>query len=560
MLQQNISKSLGISSTGSLTWHYRGGCNTSGSNGEIAAWWAVSASVQSITITFSGSGTVGAVMGAFCVIGADTTSPFDPNVSAPGYNSATSSTAASASITTTNQNDLVIGVIGITNNKAITPAYSEIDNTGTTNNQSGSDEAFQASTAGAKSPTFSIAQTTSWVEIADVFVPASQTVTITSSPQAGTGFITVNSVAKTAPYTGSWTPGTVLTLSATGTVSGGTGKQYVFSSWSDGGAQTHSYTVQSASDIVTANYLTQYQVTFTQAGLDSSATGTVLTVNGTSVQYSGLPYSIWVNSGDRLVYSYAATVSSSTTGKQFAVGTTSPASPLVGISSAQTVTGNYQTQYQVSFSVSPSGSGSIDKTSGFYNAGSTVLEATANSGYSFDHWSSTGSISFGNSALASTTMVINGAGTITANFALNTYSTELTIAADKDPVNKGEDTVSITGVLTSQTNPLSGKTVAISYFDGSQWVQIGSVQTASDGSYQIDWPVPLTLPNGQYAIKADFAGDTVYLASTSTVSGNNLTLQVLPENIIGGVIPLVVCFAALLIFVQWKKRSHKNHK
>ncbi|MGA2310643.1 MAG: PKD domain-containing protein, partial [Candidatus Bathyarchaeia archaeon] len=123
---------------------------------------------------------------------------------------------------------------------------------------------------------------------------------------------------------------------------------------SQGAISSYPFTNVQANHAITASFaITQYQVTFAPSGLDvTTASGTILTVNGTNVGYSGLPYSVWVDSGDRLVYSYNATVSSSTTGKQFVCGTVSPSSPLVGITSPQTVTASYTTQFQVTYSVS----------------------------------------------------------------------------------------------------------------------------------------------------------------------------------------------------------------
>ncbi len=66
----------------------------------------------------------------------------------------------------------------------------------------------------------------------------------------------------TTPQIFNWAPGTTHTIAAASTVSGGTGIQYVFTSWSDSGAQSHTYTVPNAAATVAANFKTQYQVTF----------------------------------------------------------------------------------------------------------------------------------------------------------------------------------------------------------------------------------------------------------------------------------------------------------
>jgi hypothetical protein len=646
-------KGLTISSSPALTWNYRGGGNTTGTNGEIAVWWAISSIAQSVTITYTSSGsTGGCIMSAFSVKGADTSSPFDPNLSQAVFGNGYSGTA-SASITTRNLNDLIVGVVGTNNNKQIYPGtyYTQIDNTGTTT-QTGADDYRQVTTAGSNAPSFTFSSSY-WVEVADAFVPVSQSITITSSPQTGAGFITVNGTAHSTPYTASYTPGTVLVLSATGTVSGGAGKQYVYSSWSDGGAQTHYYTVQSACEAVIANYQTQNQVTFTQSGLDSSAaTGTMLIVNGTSVSYLSLPYSVWVNSGDRLVYtynssvsstnagkqfilssvapasplvgittpqtvtanyqaqcrvaftqsgldgttaagtlltvngtavsysslpyyvwvisgdqlvySYNSTVSSSTSGKQFALDSTSPASPLTGTANPQTVTATYQTQYRITFSVSPSGSGSTDKTTGYYNQGVTSITATPASSYSFNHWSSGGGVTIGSNEAASTTITVNGAGSVTANFALSIQPTSITILGNTSIVDTNPDNnhnqIATNGTLTSQGSGVVGRTVVISYLNGTQWIQIGTAVTGAGGYYEYTWTVTDIVVNGEYLIKSDFAGDNQYLPCSSTSTGNQLHLTVLPEYSWGGLTACVVCFAAMLVFFKRDKLQHKLHQ
>jgi flagellin-like protein len=68
-------------------------------------------------------------------------------------------------------------------------------------------------------------------------------------------------------------------------------------------------------------------------------------------------------------------------------------------------------------SVSPSGVHSIAETQN-----PVSITATAASGYHFDHWVATGSITFGDANSASTTATITTDGTITATFAANTFT------------------------------------------------------------------------------------------------------------------------------------------
>lgn len=103
-----------ISSTGNPTWTQRANVQlASGSNGPytLSTWYAVWSSTGSTTITLTLSGpksNTQCVAVASAVKGANTLNPFDVNaVTATGP-----SGGATTSITTTQNNDLVIGVLG----------------------------------------------------------------------------------------------------------------------------------------------------------------------------------------------------------------------------------------------------------------------------------------------------------------------------------------------------------------------------------------------------------------------------------------------------------------
>ncbi|MCP8307244.1 MAG: hypothetical protein H3Z53_03685 [archaeon] len=150
----------------------------------------------------------------------------------------------------------------------------------------------------------------------------------------------------------------------------GTDTKYVFTEWTgslSGSSRPENIQMDEVK-MVTVNYKTQYLMTFYQTGLDSSASGTVVTVNGTSKAYSALPNETWVDSGNKIFYSYESIVSSTTTGKQFKLtGVTGPLSPIV-VTSPTTVTGNYNIQWRVGFDASSNvksdGLGAIVKVDG----------------------------------------------------------------------------------------------------------------------------------------------------------------------------------------------------
>ncbi len=137
---------------------------------------------------------------------------------------------------------------------------------------------------------------------------------------------------------------------------------------------------------VTGSYKVQYQITFEQVGLDSSATGTVVTVNGNPISYDSLPFSEWIDEGTTVTYEYESTVSSSISGKRFMISSvTGPSSPFT-VNTPTRITGNYITQYYLTVNVDPAGITTISGK-GWYNESETVtLTAPTVAGYEFNYW------------------------------------------------------------------------------------------------------------------------------------------------------------------------------
>jgi len=194
-----------------------------------------------------------------------------------------------------------------------------------------------------------------------------------------------------------------------GTVPGTTGTHYVFAGWSgeaSGTGLTSNDILMDGPKTATADWTTQYFVSFAQSGLDSDASGTVLTVGSTNFVYNDLPVNgIWVDSGT--AFSWISTVSGGT-GKQFiGMGDSGLVSP---ITSSGTSTASYMTQYQLSIATN---CGTTDPALGvnWYNVGSLVPiiayapSMVAGERYVFNGWSGTGTGSYtGTSNSASLTM------------------------------------------------------------------------------------------------------------------------------------------------------------
>ena len=238
-----------------------------------------------------------------------------------------------------------------------------------------------------------------WSSSLSVAVSAGpQSYTVTTNPSGLQ--ITIDDVNYTAPRTFSWTPGTSHKLSVSSPQNGTSGTRYLYSSWSDSGAQTHTITVPSSGRTYTANFTTQYSLT-------TSASPLV----GGSVSPSGTN---WYNSSQSVSVS-----STANNGYSFLnwsgdlTGSTKPKS--LSMNGPKNVVANFtQIQYSLTVNINPSGSGSVSKNpnkSTYVYGDQVTLTATANSGYTFNNWS--GNVTGATNPI---TLTINGNKTATANF------------------------------------------------------------------------------------------------------------------------------------------------
>ena len=169
------------------------------------------------------------------------------------------------------------------------------------------------------------------------------------SSDANDTVVTVNGAAKTfsqLPYSVWVDCGGSISYSYASTVSSSTsGKRFRLTSVA---GPSSPITVTGAVNVV-GDYVPQYSVMFRQSGLDLTATGTVVTVNGSAKALADLPYCFWVDSGQTVVYSYSPDVASTSPGKRFSLGSVSGVASPITVCSPTTVTGNYLVQYSVTF-------------------------------------------------------------------------------------------------------------------------------------------------------------------------------------------------------------------
>jgi len=233
------------------------------------------------------------------------------------------------------------------------------------------------------------------------YTAPSHNITIQTNP-SGLNF-TVDGIAYSGSQVFSWTQGSSHDISVTSPQSGGTGTRYIYSSWSDGGAQSHSYTVGSSDETVTANFTTQYYLTVTSSY--GSPTGSGWYNQEVSADFSVTSPDI---QGDtRYVFlNWSGDCSSS-----------NPFESLL-MDEPKTVTANWKTQYYLTVNSShgnPQGAGWYDPGD---NAEFSVTspDVQGNTRYIFNNWSDDFS---GTSTSGSVTM--NAGKTVTANWTTQYY-------------------------------------------------------------------------------------------------------------------------------------------
>ncbi len=183
---------------------------------------------------------------------------------------------------------------------------------------------------------------------------------ISSPPPTQTYYLTVNTMPQgitQIPGQGSYVANSNATLTAPTYVNVSVNTQYRFDHWdvdgiSRGSGVNPTTVLMNTNHTATAHYILQYAVTFNRTGLSSDATGTIVTVNAVPKTLTQLPYSLWVDSGGTVTYSYASPASSSISGKQFRLNSVSGPSSPITVSAPTTVTGNYVAQYSVMFAQS----------------------------------------------------------------------------------------------------------------------------------------------------------------------------------------------------------------
>jgi hypothetical protein len=157
-----------VTSSG-LTWSHRATATYSGSSGvRVETWYAICPATGSISITITlSSNSYSAAAVAYAIKGANIASPFDGSaVTTTGTGS-----PATDSITTTNNNDFIIGAVGVNTNPSITVSGTSFNlistKAATDNARETSDQYRVVSSTGTYSPSWNHLSGNNWAIIVD---------------------------------------------------------------------------------------------------------------------------------------------------------------------------------------------------------------------------------------------------------------------------------------------------------------------------------------------------------------------------------------------------------
>jgi hypothetical protein len=447
-------------------------------------------------------------------------------------------------------------------------------------------------------------------------------ITITTTP-ANLLVSVDGGTATAAPLVENWVIGSSHTIATTSPQSGATGVQDVFSSWSDGGAISHSITVPSTATTYTAAFNTQYQLT-TQAS--PPADGTVTPASGgyyasgaiipvTATANSGFTFSNWTSTAG----SFGSATSASTNftmpaapatvtgnftnasvqttitttpanllvsvdggpataaplvetwviGSSHTIATTSPQSGGTGIqyvfsswsdggaishsitvpSTATTYTAAFNTQYQLTTLASPPADGTVTPASGgYYASGASIpVTATANAGYQFSNWTSTGG-TFDSTTSASTNFHMPASpATVTGNFA--TSAVQITVTTSPAHLLVSVDGGAATAApLVESWIPGSSHTIATtSPQSGGTGIQYAFSSWSDSGAISHS----ITVPSSAATYTASFA--TQYKLTTAANPSNGGTVSPTSGNFYtsGTVVPLTATPNSGFTFSNW---------
>jgi len=324
--------------------------------------------------------------------------------------------------------------------------------------------------------------------------------------------------------------------------------RYNFTYWDvDGASQglgVNPINVQmNESHVATAHFTVQCFVTFGQAGLDGTATGTVVTVNGSADAYGNLPFNEWVNNGTMVSYLYSPVVSSNASGEQFRLNNITGQSSNTTVNGPITVMGNYVVQYNTTFyltgvgsdftgtSVAIEGLNYALPASFWFDSGSTQSFAFGSQLFAVStgrtyYWNST----TGLSTLRSDSIVISDPGSVTGNYVSNVHNVTVTnLSVTNSWVYQGYNlTVNVTIMNTGDFSESAWGAV---YYNITSGYSIGAYATSLNMGQYITFSFTWNTTD----VPINYPGYTLTAVGTIATGTNSMSLPNVVVRIVGDV-------------------------
>jgi hypothetical protein len=181
---------------------------------------------------------------------------------------------------------------------------------------------------------------------------------------------------------------------------------------------------------VTANYVTQYNVTFAQSGVGPDFAGTVVEIDGVNYTVGTLPHSFWWDKDSGHAFAFKSPLEVAANTKRYVWTGTSGLSTLqngsIAVTASGSVTGSYKTQYYLTVT---SARDNPTPISGYFDAGTSITASVtspwpgpADTRYLCTGWTGTGSVP-ASGTTTSTTFTITQPSSITWNWKTQYYLT-----------------------------------------------------------------------------------------------------------------------------------------
>jgi hypothetical protein len=338
-------------------------------------------------------------------------------------------------------------------------------------------------------------------------------------------YLTVNSNYAAATGSGWYTAGTTAyAVLDNGVVDGSTGTRYMFTAWhGDTSGENHTQSnaiIMDSAKTATAQWKTQYYLTVTSTR--GSPTGEGWYDSG-AIAYFGVTSPALGSEGTRYMFtSWTGTGSNSYSG--------SAASNNVNMTGPITETAQWQTQYYVLVYTNMTGAGTtnVPSSEGWLNAGVSSISAFPDTGYTFSLWTTTGAVTVTSATDASTTITVNGPGTLPANFEITEFKIDATAGANGVISPSGTLTVNYGSSQSFTITPDVGYQVADLQVDG---VSVGAATSYAFSNIVNSHTIAATFAVNTYTVTVTSSHGSP-TASGQVNYGGSFTAQVTsPEPI-----------------------------